>query len=99
DGAIVLTEQGRLLPGGRFGPMVVRVAGLRVAGYGDPFRRRRAHGYTREGLNPAPTPSEQSLFADWFLRLESKVDVVMGHEPALAAKGLDLRRREPRSRP
>jgi hypothetical protein len=37
-GAIVLTEQGRLLRGGRHGPMVVRVAGLRVAGYGDPFR-------------------------------------------------------------
>jgi predicted phosphodiesterase len=99
DGAIVLTEQGRLLPGGRFGPMVVRVAGLRVAGYGDPFRRRRAHGYTREGLNPAPTPSEQSLFADWFLRLESKVDVVMVHEPALAAKALDLLRRDPPSHP
>ena len=36
DGAIVLTEHGRLLRGGRYGPMVVRVAGLRVAGYGDP---------------------------------------------------------------
>ena len=45
DGAIVLTEHGRLLRGGRYGPMVVRVAGLRVAGYGDPFRRRRARGY------------------------------------------------------
>ena len=44
DGAIVLTERGRLLRGGRYGPMVVRVAGLRVAGYGDPFRRRRARG-------------------------------------------------------
>jgi predicted phosphodiesterase len=99
DGAIVLTEQGRLLPGGHFGPMVVRVAGLRVAGYGDPFRRRRAHGYTREGLNPAPTPSEQSLFADWFLRLENKVDVVMVHEPDLAAKALDLLRRDPPSHP
>ena len=49
DGAIVLTEHGRLLRGGRYGPMVVRVAGLRVAGYGDPFRRRRARGYVQQG--------------------------------------------------
>src|SRR5919204_1805392 len=47
-GAIVLTERGRLLRGGRLGPLVVRVGGLRVAGYGDPFRRRRAAGYLSE---------------------------------------------------
>ena len=52
DGAIVLTEHGRLLRGGRYGPMVVRVAGLRVAGYGDPFRRRRARGYVQQGTLP-----------------------------------------------
>ena len=65
DGAIVLTEHGRLLRGGRYGPMVVRVAGLRVAGYGDPFRRRRARGYVQQGTLPAPSVAEQNLFAEW----------------------------------
>jgi predicted phosphodiesterase len=99
DGAIVLTEHGRLLRDGRFGQMVVRVAGLRVAGYGDPFRRRRARGYTQEGLNPAPTRAQQDLFAAWFAKLEDKVDVVMVHEPALAAVALDQLRRDPPSHP
>jgi predicted phosphodiesterase len=99
DGAIVLTEHGRLLRRGRFGPMVVRVAGLRVAGYGDPFRRRRARGYVQQGALPAPTPAEQNLFATWLIGLEDKVDVVMVHEPALAAKGIDALHRDPPSHP
>jgi predicted phosphodiesterase len=99
DGAIVLTEHGRLLRGGRFGPMVVRVAGLRVAGYGDPFRRRRARGYVQQGALPAPTPAEQNLFATWLTGLEDKVDVVMVHEPELAAKGIEALRRDPPSHP
>lgn len=99
DGAIVLTEHGRLLRGGRFGPMVVRVGGLDVAGYGDPFRRRRARGYVKEGLLPAPTPAEQNLFAQWLARMEPRVDVVMVHEPGLAAKGIEMLRRDPPSHP
>ena len=99
DGAIVLTEHGRLLRGGRYGPMVVRVAGLRVAGYGDPFRRRRARGYVQQGALPAPSVAEQNLFAEWLAGLEDKVDVVMVHEPALAAKAIDALRRDPPSHP
>jgi predicted phosphodiesterase len=99
DGAIVLTEHGRLLRGGRFGPMVVRVGGLDVAGYGDPFRRRRARGYVKEGLVPAPTPAEQNLFALWLAGVEPRVDVVMVHEPGLAAKGIEMLRRDPPSHP
>jgi predicted phosphodiesterase len=99
DGAIVLTERGRLLRGGRFGTMVVRVAGLRVAGYGDPFRRRRARGYVQQGALPAPSVAEQNLFAEWLTGLEDKVDVVMVHEPALAAKGIEALRRDPPSHP
>ena len=99
DGAIVLTEHGRLLRGGRYGPMVVRVAGLRVAGYGDPFRRRRARGYVQQGALPAPSPAEQNLFAEWLAGLQDKVDVVMVHEPALAAKGIEALRRDPPSHP
>lgn len=99
DGAIVLTERGRLLRGGRFGPEIVRVAGMRVAGYGDPFRRRRARGYVQQGALPAPSVAEQNLFAEWLTGLEDKVDVVMVHEPALAAKGIEALRRDPPSHP
>ncbi len=99
DGVVVLTEQGRLLPGGRFGPMVVRVAGLRVAGYGDPFRRRRARGYVQQGTLPTPSVAEQNLFAEWLAKLEGKVDVVMVHEPQLAQKGIEMLRRDPPSHP
>jgi predicted phosphodiesterase len=98
-GAIVLTERGRLLRGGRFGPMIVRVGGLRVAGYGDPFRRRRAVGYLSEEATVSPQPSvaQQDLFAQWLHGLQDKVDVVMVHEPALAAKAIaDLRRAPPK---
>ena len=99
DGAVVLTEHGRLLRGGRYGPMVARVAGLRVAGYGDPFRRRRARGYVQQGALPAPSLAEQNLFAEWLVGLEGKVDVVMVHEPALAARGIEALRRDPPSHP
>ena len=99
DGAVVLTEHGRLLRGGRYGPMVARVAGLRVAGYGDPFRRRRARGYVQQGALPAPSLAEQNLFAEWLVGLEDKVDIVMVHEPALAAKGIEALRRDPPSHP
>jgi hypothetical protein len=82
--------------------MVVRVAGLRVAGYGDPFRRRRVRGYVNlEPPTPlsAPSVAEQNLFANWLVGLEDKVDVVMVHEPALAAKGIEALRRSPPSHP
>jgi predicted phosphodiesterase len=100
-GAIVLTERGRLLRGGRLGPVVVRVAGLRVAGYGDPFRRRQARGYTSSDATIAPQPSvaQQDVFAQWLQGLQDKVDVVMVHEPGLAAKAIADLRRTPPSHP
>jgi predicted phosphodiesterase len=98
DGAIVLTERGRLLRRGRLGGVVVQVAGLRVAGYGDPFRRRRARGYLRAGP-PDPTPAEQTLFAEWVRGLEGKVDVVMVHNPALAAQAIAMLHRDPPAQP
>ena len=39
-GGIVLTQRGRLRADGTHGPVVVKVRGLRVAGYADPFERR-----------------------------------------------------------
>jgi predicted phosphodiesterase len=100
-GAIVLTERGRLLRGGRLGPVVVRVAGLRVAGYGDPFRRRQARGYSSSDATIAPQPSvaQQDVFAQWLHGLQDKVDVVMVHEPGLAAKAIADLRRAPPSHP
>jgi predicted phosphodiesterase len=100
-GAIVLTERGRLLRGGRLGPVVVRVAGLRVAGYGDPFRRRRVLGYlTRDApVDPRPSPEQQAEFAEWFHGLEDKVDVVMVHQAGLAAQAIADLRRDPPSHP
>jgi predicted phosphodiesterase len=82
-GAIVLTRWGRLLPGGGYGPVVVNVDGLRVAGYDDPFTRREP-GHER-GTRPEPRTTQelQDGFARWFAPLQSRVDVVVVHEPAL----------------
>lgn len=98
EGAIVLTRRGRLLPDGRHGPLVVRVGGLRVAGYDDPFERRSRDDY-RGRLDPHPSIAEQQAFADWLAPLVGKVDVVMVHEPALARLALDRLRADPPARP
>jgi len=86
-GAIVLTRQGRLLPKGGHGPMVVRVAGLRVAGYDDPFERHSSDSF-KDHYDNAPDPTQQSAFAAWLTPLLDKVDVVMVHEPALIEPAL-----------
>jgi predicted phosphodiesterase len=98
EGAIVLTRRGRLLPGGRHGPLVVRVAGLRVAGYDDPFERRRRDGY-RGRLDPHPALAQQQEFAAWLAPLVGKVDVVMVHEPQLARLAIEELRARPPRRP
>jgi len=83
SGAVVLTRWGRLRADGGYGPLVVRVDGLRVAGYDDPFTRR-IPGRER-GTRPEPKTSaaQQQEFANWFASVEDRVDVVMVHEPAL----------------
>jgi predicted phosphodiesterase len=97
-GAIVLTERGRLRPDGSRGPLVVRVGGLRVAGYSDPFERRRADDY-RAVDKPRPTPDEQEAFADWVLELAGKADVIMVHQPALATVAVERLREDPPAHP
>jgi predicted phosphodiesterase len=84
-GAIVLTQRGRLRANGTYGPVVVRVAGLRVAGYEDPFLRRPGQ---HTALNPHPAVAQQAAFDAWLAPLEDRIDVVMVHEPALAALAL-----------
>jgi predicted phosphodiesterase len=95
-GAIVLTERGRLLANGRHGrTVVVRVAGLRVAGYGDPFERRRSSGYRAEG-EPEPSARQQHAFWIWLRGLIGKADIVMVHSPTLAEQAIrELRAHSP----
>lgn len=95
-GAIVLTRRGRLLPDGRHGSRVVRVAGLRVAGYDDPFLRRPGQ---RSAPDPRPTAAQQAAFDAWLQALEPAPDVVMVHEPALAATALERLADAPAPRP
>jgi predicted phosphodiesterase len=96
DGAIVLTETGRLFEDGTTtGGPVVRVAGLRVAGYRDPFERRSREGF-RDRYDEVPTAAQLADFATWMRTLRGKVDVVMVHEPQLIVQALeDLKRKPP----
>ncbi len=98
DGAIVLTETGRLLPGGKRGPIVANVAGLRIAGYADPFERRSAENF-RDRFDLKPSPEQQEAFSTWLLGLIGEVDVVMVHEPTLIAPALDSLRASPPAEP
>ena len=52
--------------------MVDARAGLRVAGYGDPFERRAAENY-RDRYTNAITPEQQSDFAEWLRRIDPSV--------------------------
>ncbi|HVW17891.1 MAG TPA: metallophosphoesterase [Solirubrobacteraceae bacterium] len=97
EGVIVLTHRGRLLPDGRHGSVVVRVAGLRVAGYESPNMRTSIDGYADHGA--AITPAEQRAFARWLAGVAGRVDVVMVHEPQLAEPALRALRADPPAQP
>ncbi len=97
-GAIVLTEHGRLRPDGSHGPMVVRVAGLRVAGYTDPFLRRAGQKY-EDRFHDGLVIAAQEAFRRWALSLEGRVDAIVVHEPEVAATLLAQWRRTPPRRP
>jgi len=95
-GAVVLTRAGRLRADGSLGPRVVRVGGLRIAGYDDPFLRRPGR---RTALDPHPTPVQQAAFDAWLRAIQPDVDVVVVHEPALAAQALQRLADDPPSHP
>jgi len=97
-GAIVLTQRGRLLPGGGRGEVVVKVGGLRVAGYSDPFERRREDRYEARG-EPEPSEEQKRDFATWLRPLVGRVDVVLVHSPALASTAVEGLREKPPDRP
>jgi predicted phosphodiesterase len=97
-GAIVLTEHGRLLATGDLGEVVVDVGGVRVAGYSDPFLRTREGNYLGEG-EPTPTEAQRRRFDRWLEELQDEVDVVVVHQPELAATAVARLRDEPPGRP
>jgi predicted phosphodiesterase len=98
QGAVVLTERGRLNSDGSHGNVVQRVGGLRIAGYSDPFIRRSAENYA-DRYEPTPTPDQQDAFTRWLLNIEDDVDVVMVHEPTLIEPALAVLRDDPPARP
>ena len=98
EGAIVLTERGRLEEDGGFGPIVFRFNGIRVAGYSDRNERARAERY-RSPPDPAPTAGEQRAFASWLRGIRDQVDVVMLHAPELAETAIAQMREEPPDHP
>jgi hypothetical protein len=73
------------------------VAGLRVAGYASPNMRRAADGYRDRGARV--TRAEQDAFARWLEPLAGRVDVVLVHEPELAAPALRALRADPPAAP
>jgi predicted phosphodiesterase len=97
SGAIVLGRRGQLLANGKRGAVVVKVAGLRIAGYEDPFERRSGHRYRAE--TPDITPAQGRAFADWVHGLEGRVDVIMVHEPGLAELALEELHTDPPAHP
>jgi predicted phosphodiesterase len=97
-GGIVLTERGRLRSDGSYGPQIVDVRGLRVAGYSDPFERLSREHFRARG-EPRPDAEQREEFRDWLRPLLGRVDVVMVHEPALAEDAAEELRRIPPRRP
>jgi predicted phosphodiesterase len=97
-GGIVLTERGRLHADGTYGRVVVRVRGLRVAGYSDPFERRASEHF-RARREPRPDAEQREDFRDWLRPLVGRVDIVMVHEPQLAKDAAEELRRIPPRRP
>jgi len=95
-GAVVLTRAGRLRADGSLGPRVVRLAGLRIAGYEDPFLRRPKQ---RTAPDPHPTEAQQAEFDAWLRGIQRDVDVVVVHAPALAAQALRRLAENPPSHP
>ncbi|MDA0181302.1 metallophosphoesterase [Solirubrobacter phytolaccae] len=98
EGAVVLTQNGRLKRDGTFGPVINEIAGLKVAGYDDPFERRSADSF-RDRFDNNPQPGMQEAFLEWLRPLLGKVDVVMVHEGALLGTALQVLKDDPPERP
>jgi predicted phosphodiesterase len=97
-GAIVLTEYGRLRQNGTHGAVINEIAGMRIAGYSDPYERRSAEDF-RDRYDNNPTPEMEQRFSDWLRPLVGRVDVIMVHEPALIAPALEELKAHPPPNP
>jgi predicted phosphodiesterase len=96
-GAVVLTRRGRLHADGTYGPVVVRAAGLRIAGFDDPLQRRSAAGYRDNGGEA--TYQQQLEFLGWFDAYKNEVDGMLVHSPQLAQLAIDQLRAIPPDHP
>ena len=96
EGAIVLSEDGRLNADGTRGDVVQTIPGLRIAGYSDPFERRSSENYA-DRFQPDPTPEMQDAFTSWMRSVQDQVDVIMVHEPKLIEPALAVLRDQPPS--
>lgn len=96
DGAIVLTQSGRLRADGTTdGKVIHTIAGLRVAGYGDPFERRAADDF-KDRYEDDPGDERRGAFASWLATaVDAGVDVVMVHEPQLITAALAALQADP----
>ena len=81
------------MPDGSYGPVVVKEAGLRVAGYDDPLERRSDESYRDNGATPSV--QQQAAFQGWFHTVSDKVDAIMVHNPAVAQLVFDELRADP----
>ncbi len=76
---------------------IVRVRGLRVAGYVSPNLRTAAGGYADRGAGISF--AQQAAFDAWFDRIAPEVDVVMAHEPELVRPAIERSRIDPPDHP
>jgi Calcineurin-like phosphoesterase superfamily domain len=91
-GVTVLTSRGRLLGPGRYGPAVVTVDGLRVAGFDDPLeyygshpdRPGRIFSFSELRDPNASVAATQDQLLRWFKSLSPKPDIVLVHQNRLA---------------
>jgi hypothetical protein len=92
-GVVVLTDTGRLAPGGRTdGRPVQRVAGLTVAGWPDPLEwrgadpddPRRIFSFSERPDGDAEYAAAQRRFVAWFDGLPERPQLVLVHQNGLA---------------
>ena len=105
-GGLVLTDRGRLRPNGSTdGKPVQRVAGVLVAGYGDPLEwsgpdprdPRRIFSFSERPNGRREYARAQERFIRWFERLRPRPGVVLVHQNGLAqalARALQARDRK-----
>jgi hypothetical protein len=84
-GAIVLTERGACCAAGASGRWSCASPGCAWPATAIPSAAGARAGTSSRATCRAPR-GEQNLFAEWLAGLQDKVDVVMVHEPALAAR-------------